>query len=156
MENQPSPMLSPQTGGIHVSRGVRLRIPAGELVITTAQDNAPTMEVKAVELQLDTCVHWLEIALEHLANAKSTHETLCAAPASSPDLGGLLDREFKASVQAAFSAATFFEALFAATVERNPPKHPVTPRNSKRRPPRYAVVAEQLRRSFAHFAERDR
>ena len=28
------------------------------------------MEVKAVELQLDTCVHWLEIALEHLANAK--------------------------------------------------------------------------------------
>lgn len=148
MENQPSPTLPPQTGGIHISRGVRLRIPTGGLLITTAQDNAPTMEVKAVELQLDTCVHWLEIALEHLANAKSAHEALCAAPASSPDLGSLLDREFKASVQAAFSAATFFEALYAATVERNPPKHPVTPRNPEKRPTRYAVVTEQLRRSF--------
>lgn len=148
MEDQPNPTLPPQTGGIHISRGVRLRIPAGGLVITTAQGNAPAMEVKAVELQLDTCVHWLEIALEHLANAKSAHEALCTAPASSPDLGSLLDREFKASVQAAFSAATFFEALYAATIERNPPKHPVTPRNPEKRPTRYAVVTEQLRRSF--------
>ena len=148
MENQPSSPPPPQPGGIHISRGVRLRIPAGGLVITTAQDNAPSMEVKAVELQLDTCVHWLEIALEHLANANVVHEILCAAPANSPDLGGLLDREFKASVQAAFSAATFFEALYAATVERNPPKPPVTPRNPEKRPTRYAVVTEQLRRSF--------
>ena len=54
--------------GIHISRGVRLRIPVGGLKIRTGTDgNDPSMEVSSVELQLDTCVHWLEIALEHLA-----------------------------------------------------------------------------------------
>jgi hypothetical protein len=79
------------------------------------------MEVKAVELQLDMCVHWLEIALDHLAHAKLAHEALCAGPPNSPELSNILDREFKASVQATFAAATFFEALYATTVERNPP-----------------------------------
>lgn len=148
MEDQPNPTPPSPTGGIHISRGVRLRIPAGGLIITTAQgSSAPAMEIKAVELQLDTCVHWLEIALEHLANAKSAHEALRIAP-TSPDLGILLDREFKASVQAASSAATFFEALYAATMERNPPRQPLIIRNPKKRPTRYAVVTEQLRRSF--------
>lgn len=106
------------------------------------------MEVTTVHLQLDTCVHWLEIALEHLANARVAHEALVAEPPSSPALGGLLDREFKASVQAAFSAATFFEALYAATVERDPRKVSPASGKSRKRPTRYAIVGEQLRRSF--------
>ena len=141
-------MSTPPSGGIHISRGVRLRIPAGGLVIHTGSNSDRSVEVKAVELQLDTCVHWLEIALEHLANAKLAHEALCVEPPNSPELGNILDREFKASVQATFAAATFFEALYAATVERNPPKKPLAPRNSKKRQTRYAIVTEQLRRSF--------
>ena len=107
------------------------------------------MEVAAVELQLDTCVHWLEIALEHLANAKQAHQALLAEPSGSQNLGGLLDREFKSSIQAAFAAATFFEALYAATMERNPPRKPANPSGKPRkRPTRFAIVAEHLRRSF--------
>ena len=138
------PDPSPSTGGIHISRGVRLRIPVGGLVIHTETSDHPRMEVTAIELQLDTCVHWLEIALEHLASSKLAHETLLTAPANSPTLGSLLDREFKASVQATVAAATFFEALYATTVERDPRKPPDT----QNRPTRYAVVTEQLRRSF--------
>jgi hypothetical protein len=106
------------------------------------------MELAAVELQLDTCVHWLEIALEHLAAAKLAHDALLAAPPNSPTLGNLLDREFKSSVQAAVAAATFFEALHAATVERGPSKPPQPAGNTRKRPTRYATVTEQLRRSF--------
>ncbi len=134
--------------GIHISRGVRLRIPVGGLVIHTGSDSGKGMEVKAVELQLDTCVHWLEIALEHLANANLAHDMLCARTLNGLDSENLLDREFKASVQATFAAATFFESLYAATIERNPPKTPLAPRNPKKRPTRYAIVTEQLRRSF--------
>jgi hypothetical protein len=106
------------------------------------------MEVRAVELQLDTCVHWLEIALEHLASAKAAHADLVAGVSSGTDIGALLDREFKSSMQAAFAAATFFEALYATTMERNPPKQPTRSANSAKRPTRFAVVTEQLRRSF--------
>ncbi len=106
------------------------------------------MENTAIELQLDTCIHWLEIALDHLENAKLAHKALCAGSSNDPALDSTLDREFKASLQATFAAATFFEALYAATVERNPPKKPLTSRNPKKRPTRYAVVTEQLRRSF--------
>ena len=137
-----------QAGGIRISRGVRLRIPVGGLVIREGNGARPSMEVRAVELQLDTCVHWLEIAMEHLANAERAYEALRTEPSDSPELDVLLDREFKASIQAAAVAATFFEALYAATVERNPHKHPVQRHNPKRRVTRYAVVTEQLRRSF--------
>lgn len=142
----PKPISPPS--GIHISRGVRLRIPAGKLVIHAVSGNYQSMEIKSVELQLDTCIHWLEIALEHLANAKLAHDALCAEPPNSPELGKILDREFKASLQAAFAAATFFEALYAATIECNPPKQPLALHNPKKRPTRYAMVTEQLRRTF--------
>jgi hypothetical protein len=142
---QPPPLKPALSlGGVHISRGVRLRIPVGGLVIHTGTGDDPRMEVTAVELQLDTCVHWLEIALEHLAAAKLAHETMLTTPANSPNFGSLLDREFKASVQAAVAAATFFEALYATAVERDPRKPPHT----KDRPTRYKVVTEQLHRSF--------
>jgi len=106
------------------------------------------MEVTAVELQLDTCVHWLEIALEHLAESKQVHRALLAEPSGSLAVGTLLEREFKSSVQAAFAAATFFEALYATTVERAPPGTRKGLRRTRRRPARFATVTEQLRRSF--------
>jgi hypothetical protein len=147
MEQPSSPSAQAPSGGIHISRGVRLRIPVGGLVIQTGSGR-PSTEVRAVELQLDTCIHWLEIALEHLANATTVHETLVTGVSNGSDLGTILDREFKASVQAVFAAATFFEALYATTVERNPPKQASRSLKPGKRPTRYAVVTEQLRRTF--------
>ena len=80
------------------------------------------MDVAVVELQLDTCIHWLEIALEHLEAAKVAHDALVAAQPNGANVADLLDREFKSAVQAAVAAATFFEALYATTVERLPTK----------------------------------
>lgn len=130
--------------GIHISRGVRMRIPPGGLVISFSEGN----RAETVELQLDTCIHWLEIAVEHLAAAIAANEALLAAQADDPAIGSILDREFKASVQAVVAAATFFEALHAATVDRCPPPKLRTSTPRRKRAGRYAVVAEQLRRSF--------
>lgn len=145
-----SPPDRPPTprGGVHISRGVRLRIPLGGLAIHNGSGDGPATEVTTVHLQLDTCVHWLEIALEHLANATVAHAALKAESQNDAALGNLLDREFKASVQAAVAAATFFEALYAATVERDPRKVLPSSRNSRKRPTRHVIVGEQLRRSF--------
>ena len=110
------------------------------------------VEVAVVELQLDTCIHWLEIALEHVAAARVAHDALLAAQPNDPSLAELLDREFKSAVQAAVAAATFFEALHAATIERVPTKPtPITGaarKRARKRAPRFARVTEQLRRSF--------
>lgn len=140
-------LVSPEStvGGIHVSRGVTMRIPAGGLVVATDE---PGVKITRVELQLDTCVHWLEIALEHLAAARSAHTALVAAKATVNDVGALLDREFKCSVQAAVAAATFFEALYAATLDRHPTKPKPHIPNKRQRQSRYSRVAEQLRMSF--------
>lgn len=128
------------SGGIHVSRGVTLRIPVGGLVVSMTGE-LPNMEVKRVELQLDTCVHWLEIALDHLSSAKTAHTALMDAKANGSDFAALLDREFKTSMQASVAAATFFEALYAATRDRFPTKQVAY--KSRR-----AQVTDQLRKSF--------
>lgn len=101
-----------------------------------------------MELQLDTCDHWLEIALEHLAAAKSAHDALLEAKASGNEFGPWLDREFKSSLQVAVASATFFEALYAATIDRVTTKPPSHVPGERRGQSRYAKVAEQLRMSF--------
>jgi len=106
------------------------------------------MTVARVELQLDTCVHWLEIALEHLAVARSARNALVEAKGTGNDVGALLDHEFKSSVQATVAAATFFEALYAATVDRLPTKPKAHIPGKRQRQSRYIRVAEQLRMSF--------
>ncbi|TXL67275.1 hypothetical protein [Zeimonas arvi] len=101
------------------------------------------MEVRSVELQLDTCIHWLEIAVDRLDEAHTA-----SVGSGNREFGEALDREFKAAMQATVAAATFFEALYAATIDRDPPPRPKPTGNPKKRRTRYMVVAEQLRRSF--------
>lgn len=133
------------SGGVHISRGVTLRIPSGGLVISVT-DEQPKMEIKRVELQLNICVHWLEMALDHLSSAKAAHAGHVDTKTKGIDFDGVLDCEFKASMQAAVAAATFFEALYAATLEWIPTK-PV-PYNPGSRQPKYKRVTEQLCKSF--------
>ncbi len=134
--------------GVLVGRGVTVRIPPGGFVIRETPVGTSVDPVR-VELRLDTCIHWLEIALDNLGAARSAHDDLLLAKASgSADLLAPLNREFKASVQAAVAAATFFEALYAATLERSPPPSAPPAKPTARRTARYALVTEQLRRSF--------
>ena len=144
-----SPTNEPSASrGIHISRGVTPRIPVGGLVIRIGADGVPTTSAH-LELQLDTCIHWLEIAVENLARAKAANEGLISSRAAgATDFGALLDQEFKASIQASVAAATFFEALHAATLERMPVRPTAKGSNRRQRPARYSVVTEAVRQAF--------
>lgn len=140
-------LATPLTTGVLISRGVTPRIPVAGLTIGIGPDGCPTGSAK-LELQLDTCIHWLEIALEHLSQAKKIREDLLLQRAScAPDFAAL-DLEFKACVQASVAAATFFEALHAVVLERLPIKPSSKGEIRRQRSARYAVVAETLRQAF--------
>ena len=132
--------------GIHISRGVTPRIPVGGLVFGIGSDGRPTGSAR-LELQLDTCIHWLEIAVEHLSRAKEIRDDFLRQPFGTTNFVDI-DREFKACVQASVAAATFFEALYAAVLERVPTKPSIKGQNRRQRPARYAVVTEALRQAF--------
>jgi hypothetical protein len=129
-----------------VSRGVTLRIPAGGLVIGASPWSAPASAT--VELQLNTCVHWLEIAFDHLRVAIKAHDALLQIDHHDPGVGELLNLEFKSAMQACVASATFFEALHAASLKHDPLGKRVQGRSPGKRGSRYQRVTEQLRRSF--------
>jgi hypothetical protein len=101
-----------------------------------------------LELQLDTSIHWLEIAMEHLLEASRLHKNLLSSKANESINSSELDQEFKSCVQATVAAATFFEALYTAVLERLPSKPMVKGSNRNQRPARYAIVTEALRQAF--------
>jgi len=147
--NQAAQATEPQIQivGVHISRGVTPRIPIGGLVISIGLDGTPNANAR-LELQLDTCIHWLEIALSNLAEAKQVHDALVAAKTAGATSFADLDKEFKACVQATVAAATFFEALYAAVIERMPDTPTRKGPSRHQRPARYAVVTEALRQAF--------
>lgn len=126
---------------------MRLRFPPSGLIIHTRGD--VRLEVAKLELQLDTCVHWLEIAIDSLDRARAAHQLpVHSASTSPPGSGDPMEVEFKASLEATIASATFFEALHAAVLERLPKAMIPTTAGQARRSPRYARVTEVLRRGF--------
>lgn len=147
MSKPVTPLESPKPPGLHVTQGVTVRIPVGGLVVRDGPAGR-SLEVVAIALGFNPCIHWLEIALEHLAMARIHHEAVLPARRADADFGDALKQELKEGMQAAVAAATFFEALYAATREyvRPPPRRARS--EPCKRTARYKQVAEQLRRAF--------
>lgn len=144
----PSAPPEPTNTGFHITRGVALRIPAGGLTLTIDDNGNAKAELKAILLRLDTSVHWLEIALDHLAEAKTAHDSLVAAHTEGKEVGELLQATFKAAMQAIVASATFFEALYAASRDCMPPARLAPRASDGSGAKRSALVTEQLKRSF--------
>ena len=139
---------SPSHGGIHLSRGVAIRIPVGGLTIGFDERGQFGAQLKEVHLQLNTCTDWLEIALDHLHTAHSSHAELLKQHAGNGDLASSMQQEFKSSMQACVASATFFEALYALARDCMPPRR-LAPKSKGRAPSSRADhVTEQLKRSF--------
>ena len=106
------------------------------------------MALKKIQFRLDTSAEWLEIALERLSECEQAHSQLMAAYAANEEVGDHLHRVFKASMQAIVAAATFFEALYAASRDHLPPNRIVYIPDPRPTRPRAAYVTEQLKRAF--------
>jgi hypothetical protein len=148
MKSETDAPPKPAGFGIHVSRGVTVQIPAGALVIKLDPSGNPTPELNAIHVQLNTCTDWLEIAMDHLAASEHAHAELLKTHGSGANIGDLLQPEFKAAMQAIVAAATFFEALYAATRERLPAALNAPRPQGRKQSSRSAMVTEQLKRAF--------
>jgi hypothetical protein len=142
-ENKPE---QPQSGGILITRGTSIQIPAGGLRIRLGSD--PGVDPVTLHLALNMWLPWLEIAMEHLHEAKTQHDLLIAARDSGGQVAEPLVRESQAAMQAMVAAAISFDALYAAAKERISLPPSVIKRWRERGTARYSQVSEVLRRAF--------
>ena len=127
-------------GGILVTRGTNVRIPAGGLRIALGSE--PQMEPVTLQLALNMWLPWLEIALEHLAEARTQHERLLEEIESGGEAGGALVMESRAAMQAMVAAAISFDALYASAKERISLPPSLVQRWRERGTARYRQVTE--------------
>ena len=132
--------------GILVTRGTTLQIPAGGLQIELGTE--PKMKLVTLHLALNMWLPWLEIALEHLAEARAQHERLIAERDRGGEVGDPLVRESRAAMQAMVAAAISFDALYATAKERITLPPSLVQRWRDRGTARYRQVTEVFRRAF--------
>jgi len=101
--------------GIHVTRGMRLQIPAHSIRISAGADGEPEMSMGALNVSIDLYVHWLEIALEHVSSAESAHATLTDVWDSDDTeaKSQALELDFVHSMQSVVAAAVAVDAFYA-------------------------------------------
>ncbi len=145
-ENNSDAMPQSVQHGILVTRGTSVQIPAGGLRIKLGPE--PKVEPLMLHLSLNMWLPWLEIALEHLAEARSEHERLIAERDRGGEVGDPLVKESRAAMQAMVAAAISFDALYAAAKERITLPPSLIERWRGRGTARYRQVTEVLRRAF--------
>ena len=134
--------------GIHITRGMRLRI--GELRLSLADDGSVDASSVEISVSIDLYVHWLEIAMGHLVRAEEAHIRLLEVWELNDDAqsGVWLEGEFAASMQCITASAVALDAFYAlARHYVLVPKAEVEAwrRNRTARP---RQMAEVLRRAF--------
>ena len=135
--------------GVFISRGMTVAIPAGGLTISLGLDGEPASSL-TLHVHFDVCPTWCELAMSHLAAAKSHRIARVAAWAGTneDDKAMTLEREFEASMQAAMAAAIALDAFYSViqTHVQLPPA--LVEQWRTKRTSRYSQVTEVLRRGF--------
>ena len=135
--------------GIFISRGMTIAVPVGGLTITFGHDGKPNANLK-LHVRFDVCSTWCELALRHLADARSRcADRIVAWAGTNEDYKATsLEREFEASMQAIMAAATALDAFYSViqTHVQLPPL--LVEQWRTKRTPRYSQITEVLRRGF--------
>ena len=120
-ENSPEEKNSElQTGSVFVGQGTRISIPEGGLTIRMDNDGKVIVDPVTVHVQFDTWPMWLQLGLEHLAEADRRHLEVLDASGGlhANELGRSLEAEFKAGMQAIVAGGIAIDAFYAAVKER--------------------------------------
>lgn len=132
--------------GVFISKGMRLRIPAGGFSITLGPDG-PVGGPLVFEVSLDMWPAWLEIAAAHAAAAEDARQRLAAADAADGEtVGALLAEECREGMVAMAAAAIAIDAFYGSVRERvdlsslDAKWTPATPRSAR--------VFEGIRQAF--------
>jgi hypothetical protein len=104
--------------GVFISKGMRLRVPAGGLTISIGDDGQPMADL-VFEVSLDMWPSWLEIASTHAAAADDARSRLVAADrADGEAIGALLAEECREGMVAMAAAAIAIDAFYGSMRER--------------------------------------
>lgn len=145
--------------GIFVSRGMRLSIPPGGLVI-----HADGTSNLSLHVRFDVCPTWCQLALRHAAEAErfAGERAVTWAGTDEDAKAAALEREFESSMQAIIAAAISIDAFYANLKDHLIVAVPTLRRSARvtqwlrrifrsrnpRRAPRHAQIAEAIRRAF--------
>jgi hypothetical protein len=143
------PSASTVPGGVLITRGMSLRIPAGGLTIGLGEPGQPEMSV-VLHVSLDVYPHWLEIALSHLEAAEiARNEALAAWRGGDQERKvRALEAEFTASMQCVVAAAIAVDSFYARVKRHISLPDAVVSAWRTNRTARYRQIAEVLRRAF--------
>jgi hypothetical protein len=135
--------------GVFISRGMTLGIPAGGFAISFDPDGTPTSSL-TFHVHFDVCPTWCELAMTHLASAKSSRIARVGAWAGNneDEKSSCLEREFEASMQATMAAAIALDAFYSVIQTHVQLPASLVERWRAKRTSRYSQVTEVLRRGF--------
>lgn len=139
--------------GIFVTKGMQVTIPEGGLTLQIGPDGKPRAELKALHLELDLCLYWLEIAVDHLVSAEQANAAALAAHKSgdSKQKAEALEAEFTSGMQAIVASAIAIDAFYAAIKERAAISNidELSRTWREKGTARYKQIAEVMRRAFS-------
>jgi hypothetical protein len=141
---------APTGAGVFVTRGMRVAIPPGGLVLTVRPDGTLSGSVNAVHVALNMCPRWIAIAYAHLLATQEAHTDLLAAFQSGDEraLGLALEREADAGMQAVLSSCTAMDAYYGLLRKQTLIDDETHEQWQRNRTARHVRIAEVLRRTF--------
>ncbi|MCC7483535.1 MAG: hypothetical protein IT529_00970 [Burkholderiales bacterium] len=135
--------------GVFITRGMTIAIPPGGFSIGIGEDGGMISNL-TIHVRFDVCPTWCELALKHLADARTRRAAREAAWGGTDEAqkAAALEREFEASMQAMMAAAIAIDAFYA--VLQTCVQIPQTLKDQwrKTRTARYSQVTEVIRRAF--------
>jgi hypothetical protein len=135
--------------GVFFSKGMTVGIPVGALTISVGGDGLPTLSLTP-HLHFDVCPTWLELASQHLAQARQRQSERVAAWNSSDEdaKAATLEREFESSMQAVVAAAIAIDSFYAVLKGKAQIPAAVSAKWKENKTARYAQICEVIRTSF--------
>jgi hypothetical protein len=146
-EESPEPQARGRSKGILITDGAEFTIPG--LQIRFDKEGVHASHA-GTSLRLDMCRHWLRIAVAHVADAAAANRDLLEADSSgeNANLGTILEREFRSSMQATVSATIALDAFYAAIKDRIDVPQDQMSAWRKNKTARWKQMAEVFRLAF--------
>jgi hypothetical protein len=135
--------------GVFISRGMTIAVPPGAFSLTVGADAKAQGNI-VLHVRFDVCPTWVELALQHLDDAKAKQALRMSAWAGKDEdqKAAALEREFEASMQAVMAAATAVDAFYALIQTHVTLPRDIITKWRTKRTARYSQVTEVLRRGF--------
>ena len=132
--------------GILITKNTRIGLLPGSLKFTQS-GNEFNLSI-SLDLGLDMCSYWLQIAYEHLISAELSHTNLKEST-DDDKLAFFLEREFLAGMQSIVASAITIDALHAAVKDRINISSKILETWNRNKLSRKKQIREVFRRGFS-------